>query len=316
VPTLTSFLLAPWKVLKTLFSSGNIPQPVPAAQNASGAIQPMTTTAPPDSICYAQNAGDQVLNVCQVMGYQMPSFVLWASLLIFGLFVVTCLTLLFQCGQLSRAFNRLATQIGKLPQGEQLSAIRNLMSKNVLISSQWRKFEDGLIISPQGDEIFSTESIDEAFPKSAMIEENVHGTFFSAVPGILTGLGLLMTFIAILDGLSHVSVTANMDVQGIGGLINGLSGKFVSSIVAVTCAVSFVFVERIAYAQPQQAYKRLINSLAVRFKRKTAEHLLYQLQKELMTQAAVQRELAQSIAQFAESKGRSSGSGEASHGRR
>jgi hypothetical protein len=304
VPTLREFLLAPWKIIGALFSgTGQVTAPAPqvtpiaqATKTAAETAQTMLDTpAHASSLCYPQNVGDQVLNICQVLGYEMPSFVFWASLLIFALFVFTCVTLLHQCSQLSRVFARLAHQISKLPQGEQLHAIRNLMAKNHLTQGPWRRFDEGLIVSAQGDEVFTPVSIEEAFPKSSMIEENVHGQFFSAVPGILTGLGLLMTFIAILDGLSHVSVTANMDVKGIGGLINGLSGKFVSSITAVTCAVAFVFVERIAYAQPQQAYRRLVEALSQRFKRKTTEHLLYQLQKELMTQAAVQRELAQTL---------------------
>ncbi|MEQ1399746.1 hypothetical protein, partial [Salmonella enterica] len=82
------------------------------------------------------------------------------------------------------------------------------------------------------DEILSTQSIDHALARNSLVEEHVSTALFKSIPGILTGLGLLMTFVAILDGLSHVSVAANMDVTGIGGLINGLSGKFVSSIVA------------------------------------------------------------------------------------
>jgi hypothetical protein len=313
VPTLSELFFSPLKVLKVLFlgtaETAATTNPAVASAGAGATSQSGHTGA----LCYTQVSGDQTLNVCQMLGYEMPSFVLWASLLIFALFVITCLTMLFQCSQLSRVFNQLANQINKLPQGDSLPAIRGQMSKNALTIPAWRKFEESLIVSPQGDEVFTSTSIDDAFPRGVMIDENVHGAFFGTVPGILTGLGLLMTFIAILDGLSHVSVGANMDVQGIGGLINGLSGKFVSSIVAVTCAVSFVFVERIAYSQPQRAYRKLINALAARFKRKTTEHLLYQLQRDLMTQATLQRELAQTIAQITSPSGRGT---EASHGRR
>jgi hypothetical protein len=153
-------------------------------------------------------------------------------------------------------------------------------------------------MSGQGEEVYSTQPIESVLTKGALIEENVHSALFNAIPGVLTGLGLLMTFVAILDGLSHVSVAANMDVKGIGGLINGLSGKFISSIVAVTCAVCFVFVERIAYARPSRAYRQLMAQLSGCFRRMTAEHLLYQIQSQLYAQAALQKEFAQTLSQL------------------
>jgi hypothetical protein len=57
---------------------------------------------------------------------------------------------------------------------------------------------------------------------------------FGAVPGLLTGAGLTLTFVAILVALKSVSYNeghANEPISGIANLINGLSGKFLSSIV-------------------------------------------------------------------------------------
>lgn len=59
-----------------------------------------------------------------------------------------------------------------------------------------------------------------------------------ALPGWLTAIGLLTTFLAILLGLQGVKVLTNLEVRGIGGLVNGLSGKFFSSIIALGCAIS------------------------------------------------------------------------------
>ncbi len=60
---------------------------------------------------------------------------------------------------------------------------------------------------------------------------------------IITGVGLLATFLAILVALLDVRLTHNR-IQGLDLLIQGLSGKFLSSVVAVACATTLVFFEK------------------------------------------------------------------------
>lgn len=261
-----------------------------------------------------RDVGGDILHVCQVGGYEMPSFVFWASCLIFLLFLAAAAGLSFQCSQVARKLARLARNLGKIKgratgpmRTSDLNPIKELMSHEKLVSTSWRQFEETLLVHPANEEVYASVPLQEHLSKTSLIEENVHSGFYNSVPGILTGLGLLMTFVAILDGLSHVSVSSNMDVQGIGGLINGLSGKFVSSIVAVSCAVCFVLIERIAYAQPHRAYRKLINTLSSRFRRRTMEHLLQSVEAQLAQHMILQQEFAQSLADL---RSRSKATGE------
>lgn len=262
------------------------------------------------SLCFERDVGGEMLSICNVLGYEMPGFIFYASTFIFLLFLASSVSLTRQCMRVATAMNRITAKLSKLPKPQtvapsrtltavELTDIRSLMQSEPVSRDAWARFEETLLVSetgPRGDaEVYSTSSPDTVLSKAALIEENVHTAFFNAIPGILTGVGLLMTFVAILDGLSHVSVAENMDVKGIGGLINGLSGKFVSSIVAVTCAVSFVFVERIAYSQPQKAYGKLLSQIVSRFRARTAEHLLYSLETQLKQQMAMQRDFLQSL---------------------
>jgi hypothetical protein len=227
----------------------------------------------------------------------MPGFIFWASLLIVILFVASSVSLFRQCSGVSKGLLRVARHLNVFNKGknggaltpQDLQKIRDIVVREKLMAHPWELFEETLLVSQETKEVYSTCSIESILSKALLIEENVHSAFFNAVPGVLTGMGLLMTFIAILDGLSHVSVAANMDVKGISGLINGLSGKFVSSIVAVSCAVSFVFVERIAYHKPNAAYRRLITALARQFRRRTTEHLLHSIQIQLASQSGAHR---------------------------
>jgi hypothetical protein len=234
--------------------------------------------------------GGQIIPVCRVAGYEMPPFIFWASCLILCLFIYASLMMLKQCRDVANTLSTLAREMERLPKRPslaqtELNAIREVMLKQSITAGHWRQFEDTLLVSPTSREIYATSSPEQILSKPALIEDHVSTSLFAAIPGVLTGVGLLMTFVAILDGLSHVSVSQSMDVQGIGGLINGLSGKFISSIVAVTCAVLFVFIERIAYAGPHEAYRKLLAQIGARFRRRTTEHLLQSIETYLHMQS-------------------------------
>lgn len=273
MPNFFDYIFAPWKALLLLSGGSSVEVTASAGQLPAGAL------------CGLKDlGGGQSENVCRFFGYEMPFFIFFASALIFGLFVFASVSLFRQCTQMSESIERLAQQLQNIkPQGEtasaaQLDAVRTLVQKHPAARYAWNQYEETLL-NLEGSEIYSTQSADSVFSSAALLRGNVQSELFNAIPGVLTGLGLLMTFIAILDGLSHVSVSSTMDVQGIGGLINGLSGKFVSSIVAIFCAVGFVFVERAAYARTGQAQRTLVERLSGLFKRKTTEHLLLQLLK-------------------------------------
>jgi hypothetical protein len=196
--------------------------------------------------------------------------------------------LALQCRSLAESILRAATALealklvpGRGVSEQSVSAISSVMRREPALAGPWSGFEETLLPSAPGGEVFATRPLEELFDRARVIEHSVDVAYFGSVPGILTGVGLLMTFVAILDGLSHVSVSATMDVTGIGGLINGLSGKFVSSVTAVSCAVLFVFVERMAYARPRRALERLLSQLRGRFRRRTAEQLLLEIHARL-----------------------------------
>ena len=82
--------------------------------------------------------------------------------------------------------------------------------------------------------------------------EDMAGTFNEAItdshayktaPAVITGIGLLATFVAILVALLDVKL-ANNRVQGLDLLVQGLSGKFLSSIVALACATLLIYAEK------------------------------------------------------------------------
>jgi hypothetical protein len=111
---------------------------------------------------------------------------------------------------------------------------------------------------------FLSEGARDALPYEVVVGKNFNVPFLSAVPSILTGLGLTLTFVAILLGLLGVHYDKANTVEPISGidvLINGLSGKFLSSIVALLLSMLFTLMERIRLRSLRTAYEHLVSVL-------------------------------------------------------
>lgn len=111
---------------------------------------------------------------------------------------------------------------------------------------------------------FLTESPRTALPYEFVVGRNFHAANFSAFPGILTGSGLTLTFIAILLGLLgvHYDKANTIDpISGIDTLINGLSGKFLSSIIALLLSIAFTFIEKQSVRGLRRDYEDLLSRI-------------------------------------------------------
>jgi hypothetical protein len=120
--------------------------------------------------------------------------------------------------------------------------------------------------------IFATRTAAEFFPRD-LLNSRLNLAFYHQFPSLITGIGLLLTFLAILIGLSKLHADGS-HIVGIQGLINGLAGKFLTSIVGLICANLFVLLEKSALhrlATTQQQFVTMIDEL---FPRKTMEQLL------------------------------------------
>ncbi len=114
------------------------------------------------------------------------------------------------------------------------------------LRSAWRSFRRLLLVERDltgQDCWYSTESADVSFGEAAVLGSHLDFEFHRALPGIITGLGLLVTFIAILFALVGVHYDSEK-ITGLEQLINGLSGKFVSSIAALLAASMYLLAEK------------------------------------------------------------------------
>ena len=115
-----------------------------------------------------------------------------------------------------------------------------------LLRAEWQGVSSSIIRRSDKngeDRFWISEEIGNFFNETSMIDNQAYKT----APSIITGVGLLATFLAILVALLDVKLSNNK-VQGLDLLVQGLSGKFLSSVVALACATLLVSAEKGAHA--------------------------------------------------------------------
>ncbi|MBI3825934.1 MAG: hypothetical protein HY294_08060 [Candidatus Rokubacteria bacterium] len=175
---------------------------------------------------------------------------------------------------------------------DRLTALDQAMREAGAFRRPWVQFRKTLLIEhvPWTSEprIFSTRRAEDFFTEDAVLGGAIDLAFYRQLPSLITGFGLLLTFVAICTGLGRLHADGET-VKGIQGLINGLAGKFLTSIIGLVCANVFVLVERPAVRRLLGLHEELVTLLDESFPRRTAEDLLDALARQRSAHEAVAR---------------------------
>ncbi len=137
--------------------------------------------------------------------------------------------------------------------------------------------------SPSGLEgYFLTEQPRNVLSYEFVVGRHIHFAFFGAVPGLLTGAGLTLTFVAILLALAGVHYDRSNTVEPISGidtLINGLSGKFLSSIIALLLSLAFTLYEKKVVRGLRNRYELLVGTMANTIPHLSMSRILLDIQR-------------------------------------
>jgi len=113
--------------------------------------------------------------------------------------------------------------------------------------------------------------------------------FYNAVPGLLTGLGILGTFIGITYGLSHLNLKPSQSPKqlmvGIHGLLSGASIAFTTSIWGIVFSIFFSSFEKHYVNKLGYAVGVLQKNIDKIFVRSTPESWLSDIYKETCEQS-------------------------------
>ncbi|OPY71337.1 MAG: Chromosome partition protein Smc [Syntrophorhabdus sp. PtaU1.Bin050] len=163
-----------------------------------------------------------------------------------------------------------------------LDEIQRVFSDLPALSTAWQAVSSSMIsrTDRNGEERFwVADNIGTVFDESVAQGSQEYRN----ASAIMTGVGLLATFLAILVALLDVRL-ANNRVQGLDLLIQGLSGKFLSSVVAIACATALVFFEKGLFYPVKVRTLTLGVTLRNLLPRLTSSQILLDSHKDIMEQ--------------------------------
>ena len=114
----------------------------------------------------------------------------------------------------------------------------------------WKEFDETLVEAKVGDDIHlhNIYDADHFFNSSTLARGITESRMLAAVPGFLTALGVIGTFVGLQLGLSELNIRNDVAVQemkdGLAHVISGAKIAFMTSVWGVTLSVVFNFFEK------------------------------------------------------------------------
>ncbi len=154
------------------------------------------------------------------------------------------------------------------------------MNKEPLFRCAWIHYRRTLVLEHvpwfMEPRLFSTRRAEDVLTQEALMSNRINLPFYQQFPSLVTGIGLLLTFLALFVGLGKLHAEGS-EIVGIQGLINGLAGKFLTSIVGLMVANLFTFIERPMVSRLMQAHHTFVGLIDQLFPLKSMEQMLEQL---------------------------------------
>ena len=213
-----------------------------------------------------------------------------------GFFV---LRLVWQAVSLHRRLSDVRGQLDVLPGKEGLASGFESYDTHVkaAIGLPWTEFVETLVLPEpgSGDPIRNASDVSQYLNDATVIFPRISSGFYQSMPNLLTGAGILGTFIGLAGGVGAASAGLSSGNPGeitasLQRLLDGASLAFLTSIVGISCSMLFVIVERVASRKLHLSLDHWVGAIESRLKRVTPEGVaLEQLDQARRATAQLER---------------------------
>ncbi|AGA90547.1 hypothetical protein Thimo_1776 [Thioflavicoccus mobilis 8321] len=154
--------------------------------------------------------------------------------------------------------------------------------KIALLRDSWREFKATLLYPEPEDEasvVSAVQPPDYYFHRDALLGRKLNLRLYNAIPNLLTGAGILGTFVGLVAGIYLASGgLASEDIaeakQAMQTLLNGASLAFITSIVGLVSSIAFSIREKHWVHQFDGLLGNWISALESRLRRVTPEGMV------------------------------------------
>lgn len=156
---------------------------------------------------------------------------------------------------------------------------------NSIANQKWRLYSRQLIKSNEqfglrAQSYVSTQSAHDFFNEDSYLESDLNLSLYRAIPSMLTGFGILGTFLGLAAGIHSAEQFTR---EGIMPLLNGAGLAFTTSIVGLSSSLLLTFFNKIEFFSASQACIKLSNELDNHFpviNRKNFDYQILQFMQE------------------------------------
>lgn len=157
---------------------------------------------------------------------------------------------------------------------DDVQEVDRIMRAEGALAAEWLSYRKTLAVEQSSwfmePTVHAGRSAAELFSFDSICGHHLNVRFYQQLPSFLTGLGLMFTFLAILIGLSKLHANG-AQIEGMQGLINGLAGKFVTSIVGLACANMFALLEKSLSYRLAQHHRQIVSLVDQLFTQKVQD---------------------------------------------
>ena len=188
------------------------------------------------------------------------------------------------------------------------------MSKSRFLKDSWREFEETLLIP--GDDfdddkeiILNTHLTSTYFNQRNILWHYINMRFYNALPNILTGLGIIGTFVGLSIGIYLAAPGLNSNEmsdakQALNTLLDGAALAFITSIAGLVSSLAFSYFEKMRLHRFNKRCQSLVAEIDARVEYFSAERLankaLEESKKQSLALGSFANDLAVSLGQVIE----------------
>ncbi|TKF13391.1 hypothetical protein FCV66_13555 [Enterovibrio norvegicus] len=213
--------------------------------------------------------------------FDLSDIFIWLTIAIFAIFTIKLfLSFIFARSNVT-AVKKALKGVDTRSFSSQKFDISERIKRKKLVAELWAEFEETLIEvrSTSGDIVYrNTLSSSEFFNTSTLAQSISESRLTAAVPGFLTAIGVLGTFLGLQLGLAGLNLGADASTDelrsGIDVMIGGASVAFSTSVWGVLLSLTFNFFDKWLDRAKRNRISKLQSQIDAIFPRITPEELL------------------------------------------
>lgn len=214
-------------------------------------------------------------------------FTIIALLFIIGLFVVTMSTIVTRKGIGQGSKYLIGVDLKNI--NEQYFGLEDKFNNDSFFKEQWREFDETLRKLDIDGEItyYNTAEVSHFLNSESLYYRRFASDFYFALPTILTGLGILGTFVGLVFGLQFFEGVDFANTESVAGasqgLLSGIGASFITSVWGLFFSISL----NLIYSRLKSVTEQRISTFTDKIEALFPRHIsaegegLFEIKKEL-----------------------------------